>query len=81
MMTTDEPQLAPVPSATLAAARMLTAADYLADVDDVLDFLAKPHKWETEVAAWHSAGRPLADDAGWELFLARLRRLEEQPAG
>lgn len=57
-----------------AVARMLTAANWLTSPEDVVYFLEKPWKWENERDAWIGAGRPMAEDAGWQLFAARLER-------
>lgn len=55
-------------------AGMLVDADVLANARDVVDFLEKPWHWAPEREAWIGAGRPTADDPGWELFAARLER-------
>lgn len=76
-MITEDQHIAAVPAETRAAARMLVDIDYLSGIDDVLEFLERPHKWEPEVTLWRSAGRPTPEDPGWELFAARARRLDE----
>lgn len=62
----------PAESRTVQAADMLIAADYLSTPEEVLDFFAKPWKWDTEIALWVAAGSPAAQDPGWALFAARL---------
>lgn len=55
-------------------AGMLVDLQALDSAEDVVDFLEKPWKWETERDAWISADRPHPTDAGWELFTARTQR-------
>lgn len=59
-------------------AGMLAAADYLTTAQDVVDFLDKPWKWETERTLWLEAGSPQPDTPSWDLFDKRLQRQEEQ---
>lgn len=60
----------------LELARALVAAEWLTNADEVLDFMEKPHKWDSCRQAWVTSGRPTLESAGWEMFTARLRRLE-----
>jgi hypothetical protein len=60
----------------VALAGALVDADWLDTPRDVVDFFEKPWKWSDCREAWQASGRPGCDDAGWEMFGARLRRLE-----
>lgn len=50
-----------------------TGASHEQDVQNLLYFLEKPHKWEPEYAIWLANGRPMDDsEDGWDAFLAAV---------
>ncbi len=74
MATIESPRIHPLSPATMTAVRTLVAGDVLGSLEDVLDFLEKPHKWQPELDLWANAGSPQPDTPAWALFEARLRR-------
>ena len=59
-----------------ATARMLMLTDYLAEPNDIHDFLCKPSKWELVRNIWIEAGRPAPNSPQWDLLQEQLERHE-----
>lgn len=53
-------------------ASVLYDADEFDDVSELLYYIEKPYKWDTEHDKWEEMGNPSSDDDEWDEFKAIL---------